>query len=306
MTKLYFAPLEGITTYVFRRVHNELFGGCDKYFSPFITPSDNERLSRKGLKDIHLELNREIKLVPQILVNRSDTFLKFEQKLIELGYDNININMGCPAQTVVKKQRGSAMLFDLDNTKVFLEQITEKSRLKISVKSRTGYLEENTEEIIKLFNRFSFDEVILHPRIRSDFYKGKADADAFLKAYKLSENPLCYNGDIFSKDDYERIMGVFPKVRSVMIGRGAVKNPAIFREIKGGKPLEGKELILYTERLAEEYMKVLESDTFTLHKLKEIWEYLSLNFPENKKLPKGIKKALSVRELYDVVKSEVK
>ncbi len=303
--KLYFAPMEGITTYVYRKVHNEVFGGCDAYYSPFITPSDNERLSRKGLKDIHPELNGEIRLIPQVLVNRSETFLKFEKKLRELGYSEVNINMGCPAQTVVKKNRGSAMLKNLEDTGKFLDEIFAESEIKISVKSRIGYSEENSEEIINLFNRYPFERIIIHPRIRSEFYKGKADLEAFSLIYGKNTGSLCYNGDVYNTEDYKAVTEKFPGICGVMIGRGAVKNPAIFREIKGGDLLKREELIYFTKRLSEEYMQVLLSDTFTLHKLKEVWEYLALNFPDNKRLPKAIKKAATLSDLVAAVTAEL-
>lgn len=304
--KLYFAPMEGITNYVYRKVHNEIFGGCDAYYSPFITPSDNERLSRKGLRDIHPELNEGINLIPQVLVNRSETFFKFESKLKELGYSSVNINMGCPAQTVVKKNRGSAMLKNLEDTGRFLDEIFAESKTEISVKSRIGFNEEEAEKIISLFNCYPFEQVIIHPRIRSEFYKGKASIEAFSKIYELCNGKLCYNGDVFTLEDFNDITKKFPLVYGVMIGRGAIKNPAVFREIRGGNKLSKEEIILFTERLSEEYMKVLESDAFTLHKLKEIWEYLGLNFVNNKKLSKGIKKATVLSELLTVIRGELK
>ncbi len=299
---LYFAPLEGITTYTYRNTHAEFFGGCDKYFAPFITPSDNEKLSLKCLRDILPEKNSNIKLVPQVLTNRSDSFLKFEEKLSGLGYDCVNINLGCPSGTVVKKNRGSGFLRDPQGIDCFLAEIFQQTRLFVSIKTRTGFSDRNEfDELLRIFNKHSFENLTVHPRTRMDYYNGEPDMTAFDKAYSHSKNKLCYNGNVFSKTDFEKIAQNYPTLDGIMIGRGAVANPALFREIRGGRPLETKELEEFTRVLAERYLQVLGSEVYTLHKLKEIWIYIMWNFPEEKKITKAIKKSNKLLDLLDAV-----
>ena len=135
--KLYFAPLEGITTYTYRNTHREMFGGCDQYFAPFITPSDNEKLSIKCLRDIVPEKNSSVKPIVQVLTNKAESFLKFEEKIKALGYSEVNINLGCPSGTVVKKNRGSGFLREPEALERFLEEVFSASELKIAIKTRT-------------------------------------------------------------------------------------------------------------------------------------------------------------------------
>lgn len=301
--ELLFAPLEGITTYTYRNTHAEVFGGCDAYYAPFITPSDNEKLSLKCLRDIVPEKNKVERLVPQVLTNRCDSFLKFEEKLTGLGYDEVNINIGCPSGTVVKKNRGAGFLRDPEGIEEFLDGVFEKSGLKVSVKTRTGFAtDDEFENILKIYNKYNMESLIIHPRTRSDFYDGEPNMELFRTAYENSVNKVCYNANVFSADAFRKIKENYPKLSGVMIGRGAVANPAIFREIKGGKPLESGELIEFTNLLAERYLEVLGSEVYTLHKLKEIWMYIMWTFPEEKKILKAIKKSNRLSDLLVAVR----
>lgn len=301
--KLYFAPLEGITTHIYRNTHAQLFGGCDAYFSPFITPSDNEKIGRKGFRDI-LPENNSADLKVQVLTNNSASFLKFEKKAAEYGYSELNINLGCPSGTVVGKNRGAGLLKNTDALDRFLYEIFSNTNAKISVKTRAGYFSTlEIEELLCVYNKYPISLLILHPRCREDFYKGVPDEKAFSYAYENAKAPLCYNGNIFTVEDYSRVCTQYPHLDSVMIGRGAIANPAIFREIRGGAPLTTEELIAFTEALRENYSAILDSDVFTLHKLKEIWLYIMQNFPDEKKILKTIKKTNNLSEFMNAIYS---
>lgn len=300
---LYYAPLEGISLRVLRRVHSEVFGCADAYFAPFISPGDQERVNRKGMRDIAPEKNKEVKPKIQVLTGCSESFLRFLENVKALGYDEININMGCPVQMVTKKSRGSGMLKDTEALDRFLYEIFDKSDVKITVKSRIGfYSAAEFPRLIEIFNKYPISELTVHPRIREQFYKGEPDMDAFSYAYNNYTGRLCYNGDIWEKEDYDAIADKYPNLSGVMIGRGAVKNPAIFREIKGGKALNTEELCTFTEKVANGWYEVLKSETYTLYKLKELWGYMSLNFPDEKKITKAIKKASTPDELTGLTK----
>lgn len=299
--KLYFAPLEGITTNVYRNAHFEMFGGCDEYYAPFITPSDNEKITRKGLKDIFPEENR-YNLKIQVLANKSEAFLKFEKKVASLGYDEININLGCPSSTVVKKGRGSGFLREREALDNFLYEIFLQTNAKVSIKTRTGFHSgEEMEELIEIYNKYPLSLLIIHPRARSDFYKGEPDMEIFQKAYQKSNNKVCYNGNVFNASDFDNICKNYPDIDSVMLGRGAIVNPAIFRELKGGKKITTDELVEFSMLLLDRYNAVLRSDTYTLNKLKELWLYGMWNFPEEKKILKAIKKSDKLSDLVNAI-----
>ena len=296
--ELYLAPLEGITTYTYRNTHSQMFGGCDGYFSPFITPTENEKVGLRVIRDIVPDKNHGIDLVPQVLSNKAETFLSFLPKIKELGYTSINLNFGCPSGTVVKKGRGAGFLKDVEGIDEFLYRIFEKSDVEISVKTRIGFWQaEEMESLMEVYNKYPLSLLIIHPRTREAYYNGVPDMAAFKKAYDSSKNPVCYNGNVFSAKDFEKIKSEFPKLHSVMLGRGAIANPAIFREIKGGERLKTAELVDFTANLQKRYLEVLGSEIYTLHKLKEIWMYMMWNFPDEKKLFKAIKKASTLADL---------
>ena len=301
--KLYFAPMEGITSYTYRNAHNEFFGGCDKYFAPFISPSENERISERHFRDILPENNKDITLVPQTLTNKSEHVLTFESQVKKIGYNGFNINLGCPSGTVVKKGKGAGFLRDPEGVDNFLKEIYENKTTDISVKTRIGYSSgEEMERLTQIYNKYEMESLIIHPRVREAMYKGEPDMETFDKAYKNSENAVCYNGNIFTEEDFKKVTKTYKDIESVMIGRGAIANPAIFREIKGGRCLEKKELGEFTHLLADRYMQVLKSEVFTLRKLKEIWMYMLWNFPDEKKFSKMVRKANNLDDFKEIIK----
>lgn len=299
---IYFAPLEGITTSIYRNTHAECFGACDAYYAPFITPSDNERISRKGLYDVLPERNTKQNLKVQVLTNQAQSFLQFAQKAKLIGYEELNLNIGCPFERVVRKGRGAGFLQVPEALDTFFKEIFDACDMKITVKTRTGYSDSSEMEgLLTIFNRYSIAQLTVHPRTRNDFYKGKPDMAVFKRVYEHSVNPLCYNGDVLTVADYDHIINEYPALEGVMLGRGAVRNPALFREIKGGAKLQTKELYDFSKKLAENYYEELQSETFTLHKVKEVWTYMLQLFPEDKKLSKAIKKADKLTELISAI-----
>lgn len=298
---LYFAPLEGITTYTYRNAHKEMFSGVDTYFAPFIVPTENERISVKTLKDI-LPENNKTKIIPQVLCSSGEAFCELAKKVRDLGYDEINLNLGCPSGTVVKKKRGSGALRDTDELKKLLDYIFTKGNIKISLKTRTGfYSHEEFFDLVELYNDYPATELIVHPRIREELYSGVPNMDSFDVAYKNSKHNLCYNGDIVTVEDFQKISTCYPDLNSVMIGRGAIQNPAIFREIREGEKIKTEELVRFSQTLEERYLEVLGCEHYTVHRLKEIWLYIMKNFPEGKGT-KAIKKSNSLKDINDAIK----
>ncbi len=294
---LYFAPLEGITNLIYRNLHSSSFGGCDTYFAPFISPSDQDKINKKGIRDILPELNEGVILKAQVLTNDSGAFLRFADKIKAIGYDEVNLNMGCPAGTVVKKGRGAGFLKEPEKIDNFLYKIFSANKIKISIKTRIGYRnEEEMYHLLEIYNKYPLTKLIVHPRTGVDMYNGTPRMNIFDMVYKASKNKVCYNGNINTKADYEKIIKTYPDLEGVMIGRGGLINPALFREIKGGNSLTRKELMGFSDALMNIYSEGLRSEVYTLHKMKEIWHYMIQNFPEEKKIAKAVKKARTIND----------
>lgn len=221
--KIYLAPLEGITNYVYRKALFTCFDGLDKYFVPFIRAKQNLNLSGREKKDLLPENNKGMYAVPQILTRKAEDFIRTVELLKEYGYREVNLNLGCPSKTVVTKGCGAGFLEDPGELERFLDTVFEKCDMKISVKTRLG-MENASEfsELMKVYNKFPLEELIIHPRVQKDFYKNTPNLSAFAEAFVQSRNPVCYNGDIFCVEDYRRIREKFPELGAVMTGRGVL------------------------------------------------------------------------------------
>lgn len=295
---LYFAPLEGVTGFTYRNAFADLFGGVDKYYAPFISPCVNDRLKGKEIRDILPENNSEkVNLVPQILTNRADYFIKATKQIMTMGYTReFNINIGCPSGTVVAKNKGAGFLRDTDAMDSFFDEIFSwrDSLLDgpdISVKTRIGVNDvDEFAEIMDVYNRYPISELTIHPRTRKQMYRDTPHMEAFDYAVKVSKNPLCYNGDINTKEDYERISQKY-NIDSVMIGRGLIANPQLVNEIKGGKKLTKDMLKTYHDRLYDDFEVIMKADKHLLFKMKEFWNYVSWNFEDEHKCAKLVRKA---------------
>lgn len=296
--KYYLAPMEGLTGYVFRRAYHNHFHNIDKYFTPFIV---NKKMSNKEIRDIHPDNNKGIEVVPQIMSNRVDDFLSVTKELTTYGYDTVNLNLGCPSGTVTAKRRGAGFLAVPDRLEEFLAEIYEKSTVKISIKTRIGMKDEGEwERILQIYEKFPIEELIIHPRLQADFYRGGVRMDTYQKAVETINVPLCYNGDIDSVEKYEEFCKAFPQTERIMIGRGMIKNPGLIQEIKGEPGMTKEILRAFYEELFEGYQEVLCGDKQMLFKMKEIWSYLGQNFTDSEKYMKKIRKANRLSE-YDVI-----
>lgn len=294
--KCYVAPMEGITGYIYRNAHYGLFPGADKYFNPFLSPNQNRCFTPRERRDILPENNRGVPLVPQILTNVPEYFLKTVEELEEFGYREVNLNLGCPSGTVVSKGKGAGFLEDPDKLDAFLEKVFEKTageQVRISVKTRLGM--EDAEEfgdLIRVYNRYPLEELIIHPRVRRDFYNNSPDWSAFGDALRQSSNPVCYNGDIFSLSDYEKLVKYFGDIEALMCGRGVLTNPALLSTIAGEKKLTKEELRHFHDRIYQDYRSLFSPDERSvLFKMKELWGYMGDLFSEARKELKRIRKA---------------
>ena len=296
-----FAPMEGLATCYYRRVHHRLFPeGVGRYYTPFlsVTRSTSDRSSdekyafhKRDLREVRPaedeteedSLLRK-KTVPQILARTAPEILWAAEKLSGLGYREINLNLGCPSGTVVKKGGGAGMLADPDLLDrvldaVYSDPLFEKAGVCLSVKTRLGLTDPaEFTRILPVFNHYPLKEIILHPRVRSEQYGGTPHRELFAWALEHTQIPLAYNGDLFTAEEVRAFYEEFPSAEHLMLGRGIVSNPALPREIAGGAPLTLQELMDFIQALTKEYAAILPGERQLLLKLKELWFYLGALF----------------------------
>ncbi|MDV4151016.1 tRNA-dihydrouridine synthase family protein [Clostridium sp. AL.422] len=302
--KYYLAPMEGITGHVYRNSYNKYFKNIDKYFTPFIVPNTSKSFKTKELRDVLPENNKGLNVVPQILTNDSEGFINTSRKLQQLGYNEVNLNLGCPSGTVVSKNRGSGFLAKREELDKFLDEIFKIHDMKISIKTRIGKdSPDEFYELMKIYNKYPVEELIIHPRTREDFYGNKPNLDVFKDALNLSINPVCYNGDIFTSKDYDNLIDDFPKVEKVMLGRGILANPGLLNEIKDKTFLDKNVLKEFHDEILDNYREVFNEDKNAIYRMKELWGYMIYIFSDNKKYIKRIKKAQRIEDYNEAVLS---
>ena len=299
---LSFAPMEGVTNAEYRRVHRRFFPEADRYYAPFIAPDAGGRFKRSHLNALLPEANEGVRLVPQILANNAEAFLGAAETLAELGYTEVNLNAGCPSGTVVSKHKGAGMLGDAAALDAFLKEVFRRTPVAVSVKTRLGlHSTADFPTLLAVYRRYPLSELIVHARDREGMYQSKPDRAAFAAALEDAPWPVCYNGNVFTAEDLASLRRDFPALERVMLGRGAVTNPALFRVLRGGEPLRREELRAFHDALLDEALQGGLPPVYALARMKEIWYYMIWLFPDSAKLCKALNKSRDLSAYRDAV-----
>ena len=299
--RYYFAPLEGVTDSVYRRLHHHFFGGVDCYYMPFFSPTVHRILSHKEDRELPQADSIPFRAVPQVLTKIPSDFLWAAEVCRDRGYDEVNLNIGCPSGTVVAKGKGAGMLSDLDTLDRFLDEVFAAAHLPISVKTRLGIAEPGEfPALLEIFNRYPIKELTIHPRVRKQFYNGDVEIEQFHHAVAHSKNPLCYNGNLNSQADCNAFAAAFPGIDAVMIGRGLVADPGML--LPGGTTVDA--LKSFHDALLEEYLIAFGGSRNAMFRLKENWSFLFTRFTECDKLAKRLRKTTELAE-YRAITAEI-
>ena len=331
-------PFQGITDAPFRNVFKRHFGGIDKFYTPFFTGIHKEDHA-KNLQgeEIDPRYNDVETLTPQILSTDAEEILRFAKQCKQLGYKEINLNMGCPFPRVANKKRGCGLLPHPEKVETMLERVFEEIEINFSVKCRLGYFSpDEIDAIIPIFNKFPLCELIIHPRIGKQLYKGEANVERFKALIPQINAPLVYNGDIVSVESFERILEQVQPIKQFMLGRGLLANPFLAEHIKASviaRPHsvktendeaiqesvsldcfvprnDAKRVSEKTERL-HHYVLDLYEDRLrhaggspkVLGRMKELWSYLMNSFEEPQVIWRKIKKINALKEYEDAVET---
>ncbi|MBO7252034.1 MAG: tRNA-dihydrouridine synthase family protein [Oscillospiraceae bacterium] len=284
--RYYFAPMEGLTDSIYRRTHHKYFSGVDAYYMPVLSPTIHRSLTHKEDRELPIADSVPFYAVPQVLTKVAEDFLWAAQVCADRGYDEVNLNLGCPSGTVVSKGKGSGMLRDVQALDSFLEEIFQKSPIPVSVKTRLGI--ENPDEfpsLLEVYNRYPIRELTIHPRVRKQFYDGSVHMECFRYAAEHSKNPLCYNGDILTIAQAQALSKEYPSVQSIMIGRGLIADPGMLCGGTDAAALEG-----FMNELMDIYTVEFGSARNAIFRLKENWGFLHSRFEGCDKLWKQLRK----------------
>ncbi len=298
--QFYMAPMEGLTGYIVRNAYHHNFEKIDKYFTPFIPAG--KRLNVKYKRDLDPANNEGITLIPQLMTIDAEEVLMMHKQLEAFGYEEVNINLGCPSGTVVSKKRGSGILAYPEILDHFLYELYEKADFPVSIKTRIGFeTEELWEELAEIYGKYPISELIIHPRTKTDMYKAPVRPETFLYAVEHIPVSLCYNGDITDVASFEKMKEAFPTVEKCMIGRGLFANPGLLSEIKTGKKATRQQLRAYHDEILENYLMIFSGEKDAIFRMKEHWFYLGNMFEGGEKYLKTIRKTSHLWEYKQAV-----
>lgn len=222
------APMAGITDRSFRIV-------CEK-FNPGLVCT--EMISSKGLfhndsktKQL-LNMTDEKRPIAVQIFGSDIESMKYAAEYVSKYADIVDINMGCPAPKVVKNGDGSKLLLDLPKAEEIIKAVVNSSSVPVTVKFRKGWDNDNivAVQMAQIAERSGASAITIHGRTRSAFYSGSADWDIIKKVKESVKIPVIGNGDVKNSEDAKRLFEV-TGVDGIMIGRGALGNPWIFKSI---------------------------------------------------------------------------
>lgn len=299
--RYYFAPMEGLTDSVYRRLHRQYFPGVTAYYMPFFSPTVHRALTSREARELPPADSVSFAAVPQLLTKVPEDFLWMAGQCADLGYSQVDLNLGCPSGTVVAKGKGAGMLADLCRLQSFLDEIFARSPIPISVKTRLGLNSaEEFPPLLDILNQYPISMLTLHPRVRKDFYNGPVNKEAFRYCLEHSHAPVCYNGNLCSLEDVQAFSRAFPGIEAVMIGRGLIGDPGMLSP--GGTTADALEA--FYEALLEEYLIVFGGSRNAMFRLKENWRYLLCRFEGSERLGKRLRKTTDLEE-YRTITREI-
>ena len=289
----YFAPMEGLTDSIYRELHHRFFPGINRYYTPFLSPTVHRKLTAKEERELPPAGSLDVQVVPQLLTKNPEDFLWMTREIKERGYSQVNLNLGCPSGTVVAKGKGSGMLADADTLDAFLNEIFAAAPLPISIKTRLGV--QSPEEfrcIMDVYARYPLAELIVHPRVRKEFYDGNRHMDCFQYALETAPFPVCFNGNLCSPEQIRFFHQEFPAAPAVMLGRGLIGDPGMLTP--GGT--ESKTAAAFYDALLEQYLAAFGGSRNAMFRLKEHWRYLLRRFRGSERFVKPLRKTTDLSE----------
>lgn len=301
----YAAPMEGLTDRIWRQVHQKWFGAADapmRYYAPFLSPPENRVLIPKKMAELAPEANAGTVVIPQLLARDGELAAWMIGEVRKLGYTEVNLNFGCPSGTVTAKGKGAGMLRDPARLDAFLDAVFSAVEGPVSVKTRIGVQKpEEFAALLDIYNRYPICELTIHPRVMKQLYRGQADRAAFAAALPECRMPVCYNGDVTTPEELHALEAEFPQLSGIMVGRGLIADPALFRRARGGAPASREELRGYCDDLYHGYTEAFGAASCAVSRMKAHWFYLIHRFEGADPLEKPLRKVREGWEYETVV-----
>ena len=273
----HFAPVQGHTDAAYRHFHAKNYGGNLFYYTPFIR-LEKDSIRNKDIKDLTSELNENHTLIPQIIFKDEKELNKLIQEIKALGFNRIDLNMGCPFPLQTGHGRGAATITNEDLGKAVKDAVNDHQDISFSVKMRLG-LNDVTEweKLLPYLNDTKLHHLAVHPRIARQQYGGEVDMGQFARILSESKNPVVYNGDLKITTDIKEIQDKYPTITGIMSGRGSLGRPSLMIEAEENNELSKEErlakMLKFHDQLFSYYSSILCGEAQILSKIQPFWEY---------------------------------
>ena len=280
---LILAPMQGLTELMFRKVYHQCFpGALDAAISPFLSLTHGNLADAwKKIDDVLPEANADsLPVIPQILGKEPVEFVDLANRLFDIGYTEINWNIGCPMRRVTAKHRGSGILPYPDEVHAILDYIIPRLHPSLSIKMRLGlHLPDEIFPLIPILNDYPLRTITIHPRTGKQQYSGLVDLDTFQRALPLIRHKVIYNGDICTPADYRRIRQRFPQIEDIMIGRGILFDPLLPLRIKHNQADDLQATLHFVLALTDAIAQLPIREESRMRKTKEYWSLVRRSLP---------------------------
>ena len=300
---LHLAPLQGYTESYFRNAYSKYFDCFESAIAPFIPAGHGNTIKKSRIRDLLHENNAKMPVVPQIIGKYAPEFIPLAKHLYHYGYNTVNINMGCPIESIAKKMRGSGLLVYPDIVEMLLEKLFKEVPNHISLKMRLGYYKkQEIRDLMPILNKFPLKELIIHPRLGSQMYTGKPDLEAYEWCVKNTQIPVIYSGDIFDKSSFEKLQKRFPQQERWMIGRGVIYDLFLPLTLKQEKLTIAEKIDLFGKFHSSLFQEVIEyrnRPKNQLNKMKEYWGYFSRQYKNHLQIHHQITRSNSLEEFVE-------
>ena len=304
---LFLAPMAGVTDRDFRLIVRRI-GGVGLVSMEFISSraivDGNQRT-----RDLMFFAEEERPLAIQIYGSDAETMAEAAEVVEELGPDVCDINMGCPANKVLKGCAGAALMGDLDLAGRIIREVRSRIRIPLTVKFRLGlnHSETNYLDLGRLCEDLGVDAVTMHARTAKQMFRGEADWTHLARLKEALSIPVIGNGDITTPEDAERLLRQ-TGCDGVMVGRGATRNPWIFHQIRShllGTEAPEPTLIDRRDLILGHFHMVAEREAnrFALHKLRKFTGWYTYGLPNGKRLRQQIQQLDTVEKFLVAVEA---
>jgi tRNA-dihydrouridine synthase B len=303
------SPLQGFTDFRFRNAFHKYFGGIDTFYAPYIRMNGKLVIKSSYKRDLKIENNDTLEVIPQIMTNSDEEFLFVVKYIQELGYNELNWNLGCPYPMVTKKGMGSGLICNPEKIDHILKRVHNETDITVSMKMRMGYeTPKEIQDVFPVLDKYPLKNIAIHARIGKQLYKGGVDLESFQQCIDNTKHKLYYNGDITSVAGFKEMQERFPNIDHWMIGRGLIADPFLPKMIKDNTtnyPENSMEIFKnFHDTIFEQYKEFLSGPTPIRMKMLGFWEYFAQSFDNPQKVYKKIKKASNIQK-YQVTVTEI-